>query len=460
MPNEVPARDGKEMIGFASRLVRASGDQGRERMRRVYLSALTSIGSRIGSIGVLLLTVPIAQAALGPERFGMWMVISSIGAVMAFADLGIGNGIINLVAAASGRDDITTLRTIASSAFLVLGGIALVLAFSVTIAYPLLDWASVFRVTSRQAVDEAGPSILLFVLCFAIGLPASVGPKMQIGLQQSYIANLWIGGGGMLSLIAVLVALWSGAGVPMLVLAMFGSQQLALLGNTLLFFAGRRDLAPARGFISLPVIRRLFRLGISFFALQFVAVIVFRLDALFVTQFFGPAEAGIYATIERIFSMVAMLVGLYLAPLWPAYGEAASRGDYRWIIRTLRRSTLVAAGGSAVMGLGIVLLHPWVLGLLLNHPVDVPILLLAGFAVMKICEAVGNALSMFLNGLGVVDAQILFAVVMSAAASILKLTIAQDLGIASLIWITVGCYAVFSILPALLIARRTLGRLP
>lgn len=303
------------MYGFASRLVRTSDDQGRERMRRVYLSALTSIGSRLGAIGVLLLTVPLAAATLGPERFGMWMVISSVGAVMAFADLGIGNGIVNLVARAMGRQDAAEMRSIAASAFVALTLIGAFFAGAMLLAYPFLDWASVFRVTSAQGVSEAGPSILIFVLCFAVGLPASVGPKMQIGLQQGYIANLWVGIGGMASLGAVLLALWMNAGVPMLVAAMFGTQQLALVANTIAFFvAHRRDLMPARRFVRFPVIRQLFRLGISFFALQFVSVAVFRLDALFVTQFFGPAQAGTYATVERVFSLVAMLVGLYLAP--------------------------------------------------------------------------------------------------------------------------------------------------
>lgn len=449
------------MSGFASRLIRASNDQGRERMRRVYLSAITSIGSRLGSIGVLLLTVPLAQAALGPERFGMWMVISSIGAVMAFADLGIGNGIVNLVARASGQEDLVAMRTVASSAFVTLGLIATLLVAAILIAYPALDWSSVFRVTSPQAVREAGPAILLFVVCFAIGLPASVGPKMQLGLQRGYIANMWTGIGGVASLLAVLAALWLDAGVPMLVLAMFGSQQLALVANTAVFFLrDQRDLMPARRFVRLNVIGRLFRLGISFFALQFVSVAVFRLDALFVTQFFGPEQAGNYATIERIFSLVAMMVGLYLAPLWPAYGEAASRGDHGWVAATLRRSTLIAVGASAATVLGIALLHPWILQILLNHPVSVPLALILGFAVMKTLEGAGNALSMFLNGLGVVDAQVAFAIVMSIVASVLKLTIARELGIASFIWITAICYAVFSIVPLLAITRRTLRRLP
>lgn len=111
------------------------------------------------------------------------------------------------------------------------------------------------------------------------------------------------------------------------------------------------------------------------------------------------------------------------------------------------------------MVIAIVVLNPWILGLLLNRPVAVPLALLLGFATMKVLEAAGNALSMFLNGLGVVDAQVAFAIVMGIVASILKMKLARDFGMASFIWITVLCYAVFSVAPLLVIANRTLHRL-
>lgn len=429
-------------------------------MRRVYLSAVTSIVARFGTIGVLLLAVPLGHATLGAERFGMWMVITSIGAVMAFADLGIGNGIVNLVASASGADDRVQMREVASSGLSVLVLLALVFVGAAVVSYPLLDWASVFRVTSPLAVKEAGPSLLIFILCFAVGLPASVGPKMQLGLQSGYLANIWMGVGSILSLIAVLTALWLHAGVPMLVLAMFGSQQLALVANSVIFFiGGNRDIVPSRHFVRLPVIRDLLRLGLGFFALQFVAVAVFRVDSLFVTQFFGPADAGIYATVERLFSLVAMVVGLYLAPLWPAYGEAVSRGDHAWAASTVVRSTCLAVGATVVMVSVLILFHPWMLRLLLSGPVSVSLTLILGFSVMKVLEAIGNALSMFLNGVGVVNVQVVFAVAMSIVASVLKLMVGDQYGIASFIWITAICYLVLSIVPLIVIVRRTLRRL-
>jgi O-antigen/teichoic acid export membrane protein len=51
------------------------------------------------AIGLLtsLISVPLTYRYLGPERYGIWMVLFSFIAAMGFADLGIGNGLMNVV---------------------------------------------------------------------------------------------------------------------------------------------------------------------------------------------------------------------------------------------------------------------------------------------------------------------------------------------------------------------------
>jgi len=50
-------------------------------------------------------TVPLTLNYLGSEHYGLWMTISSVSVMLGFADLGIGNGVLNAVADAYGRDD-------------------------------------------------------------------------------------------------------------------------------------------------------------------------------------------------------------------------------------------------------------------------------------------------------------------------------------------------------------------
>jgi O-antigen/teichoic acid export membrane protein len=49
----------------------------------------------------MVISVPLTLTYLGSERYGMWMAISSIVALLAFADFGLGNGLVNAIAVAS-----------------------------------------------------------------------------------------------------------------------------------------------------------------------------------------------------------------------------------------------------------------------------------------------------------------------------------------------------------------------
>lgn len=434
--------------------------RGKDRLRRASLTAITSLVARFGSIAVLLVTVPLALNHLGEERFGMWMVISSLGAIMAFADFGIGNGILNRVAAASGTDDVEAIRRATSSGFVILVAIGAAVALAIVAAYQFVAWEAVFQVRSEQAVAEAGPAILVFILCFALGVVAGLGSKVQIGLQRGYQANLWVGVGGLLSLISVIAAIKLDAGTPVMVLALFGSQQLAMLLNYIVFlYVQRPDLAPRPRFADAREIRLLLNVGSSFFLLQLVGLIAFRIDALLVAQFFGPETAGTYAIVERLFSLVTVVISVGLAALWPAYAEAISRGDRPWIIRTLKGSLSLAIGGAMAAGTVLTIWNRQLLETWTGVAMTPPLLLIGGFAAFKVIEAAGTAGAMLLNAAGVVRTQVVLALFMGISATALKILFAPGLGLESIIWITFASYLLFGLLPQLVLVPRVVHRL-
>ena len=416
--------------------------------------------ARASSIVILLVTVPLALDHLGPERFGMWMIISSFAALMVFADLGLGNGVLNLVASASGTDDVRAIRTAASSGFVALSCAGATLAVAALALGPLADWASVLNVASPRAIAEAGPSVQAFILCLAFGLPAGLASKVQMGLQQGYTANLWIGVGGLLSLAALILAIHFDAGVPAMVLGLFGGQQLAMALNSLLFFGrSRPDLAPRIRLATLGQIRALLGLSFTFFLLQLIAAIAFRADALIVGQFFGATQAGVYAVYERLFSLIAMVVTIAVTPLWPAYGEAIGRRDHDWIRHIFRQSLYYSMGITAVASAALALASGPIVDLWVGQPLVVPALLVAGFAVWKVMEAGGASVAMLMNGAGAMRPQLILAAITCVAGLALKLLFVQRLGISSIVWITIATYSLFNIVPLCFVIPRLIRRI-
>ena len=430
-------------------------DRGRERLRRAFLTATAALLARFGSIGALLITVPMALHHLGAERFGMWMIISSFAALMAFADFGIGNGVLNLVANASGANDQHEMRSITASGFVSLTFIGAMLLLAMVVSYPFVDWPGMFKVSSLLARTEAGPSILIFVACLAVGLPASLASKVQFGLQSGYSTNLWVGIGGLAALVTVVVAIRMDAGVPAMTLALFGSQQIAAVINFLLFFyRERRDLAPHPRLASMRNVRAVLTLGTSFFFLQLIGVVAFRVDTVLVAQFFGTVQAGVYAVYERLYSPIVMLISVAVTPLWPAYGEALKRQDYGWVRRTLRHSMLITLFGTGAIAVALASASGPIITLWVGHPLAAPASLVLGFAIWRILDACGTTASMFLNGVGAVRIQAVLQAAMCIAGITLKLLFARELGIAWIIWFTIITYGLLYLAPLLMVIPR------
>jgi O-antigen/teichoic acid export membrane protein len=420
----------------------------RERHRRVALSAVASMLAKLLSVGTALISVPLTLHYLGVERFGMWMTISSLIAMLAFADFGIANGVLSAVAQAHGKDDAPGLQRAVSSGFFMLCGIALLITALFALSYPFVRWHAVFNVQGAQARAEAGPALAVFVGCFAAAIALGMVQRVQIGLQQGFVASLWQCVGSVCGLLGVLLAIALQAGLPWLVAALAGAPLLVALLNSLHFYGrSRPDLRPRWRWVSADAARRLAATGWLFFVLQVTVAVAYTSDSLVIAQLLGAAAVAEYAVPEKLFGLIGMGVTMALAPLWPAYGEAVARGDGAWVQRTLKRSLQLAVGIAAVASLLLLVLGPQIMALWVGAAVLPPMLLLLALACWKVVEAAGVALAMFLNGAQVVRLQVWCALPTAAVAIGLKLLWVPLWGVAGAVWASVAAYLVFTALP-------------
>ena len=90
----------------------------------------------------MLIAVPLTLHYLGTERYGMWMTISSIVAMMGFADLGMGLGLMNAISEAHGQEDRLAAERYVSSGFFMLSAVALLILVGFAAAYPVYPLAT------------------------------------------------------------------------------------------------------------------------------------------------------------------------------------------------------------------------------------------------------------------------------------------------------------------------------
>lgn len=439
---------------------RAPEGRGQLRLRRAALAAVAAFGAKGLGIVTTLISVPLTISYLGAERYGLWMTISAIVALLGFADFGIGNGLLNGIAEAHGKDDPALARRYVSSACLALTLIAAALGMAFAIAYPLIDWAALFNVASARASDEAGPAMIVFAACFLVGMPLTIVQRVQLGYQEGFASNLWQGLASLVGLAGILAVIGLRGGLPWLVLASIGAPAITALVNSAVVFGWQRPtLRPSFAAIDRVVVGRIVRMGGLFFVLQVIVALAFSADNLIAARLLGAEAVTQYAVPMRLFSVIPLVLGLMITPLWPAYGEAIARGDIAWVRRTLTRSLVLMLPAAGLPAIALLLLADPILHLWIGDAVTAPLALKAGLACWVVVLALGNTLAMFLNGAGLLKAQVIVASVMCVTTLALKIVLTQRMGLPGLAWGAVAGYLLCSVAPYVVIVPRKLAAL-
>jgi O-antigen/teichoic acid export membrane protein len=422
--------------------------RGAERNRRAALTGGVATIARAVQVGSSLITVPLTLKYLGNERFGLWMTISSVLAMAAFADFGIGNGVLNTVAKAFGKDDREGIRKAVSSGFAVLSTIAVILILSFFATYRFINWADFFRVVSPQARSEAGPALAVFATCFALNISMDVVQRVQLGLQQGYRYGLWQLCGSAAGFIGVLAGIWLRVSLPVLVIAIAGAPILATTLNAIHFFGFvRPDLLPTRQLVSTSVISEIAKLGGLFFVLQVVVAVSYSADNLIIARTLGAVSVPEYSIPQRMFALITMMSGMLIAPLWPAYGEAFARGHMDWVRRTVTRSILIVLVSASVASLTMLLAAHKIIQWWVGSRVHPSFLLLSGLAIWTVIGCCGDALSAFLNGTSVIKLQVVVASVFGVVCLTTKILAIGRYGLIATPWATIAAYVFAVALP-------------
>ena len=436
-------------------------DDGRKRNRRAWLTTVTNLGAKVITVLTSFATIPLTLHHLGSERFGLWMTISSFTALLAFADLGLGNGVLNVIAQASGRSDQAAIRRAIASAAVMLSTVSLVLALLLGPLVMLIDWSRAFDLRDPRSQAEVVPALLTFGTCLLLNIVVALSGRIQMALQQGFFTGLINAAGAIAGLIGVLAAIHAEAGLPWLILALVGAPLLTNVVGAIVFFRrGHADLIPTRADIQPQVMSQLARVGALFFVLQLASAFAYSSDNTIAAHYLGADSVGTYAIVSKLFGAIGIVTGMLLQPLWPAYGEALARGDHTWVKTTLRRSMMISTGFAAAASLVLFFGFDLITSLWLHTQVQAPATLLLGFCAWAITDALGNSFAMYLNGAHVVRFQVVVALLNAAVSFGVKVWSVQGGHLNYLPWVTTGSYIVCALIPYLVFVPRHLQRQP
>lgn len=438
----------KNIFQFTPHDIGTVEGKSKERYRRILLTGGSTAIVKIFSAVINLVTVPLTLRYLGAERYGLWMAISSILALMSFADLGLGNGLLNAVSKANGNKSDKDAQIAVSSTFFILMGIASLLFVVFISIYPFVSWENVFNVKSKIAISEAGPTMIVLVVMLLINMPFGVIQRIQEGYQEGYRFQLWLIVGSVLSLFGLLLCIYFKSGLVWLVIAFSGGQFIAtILNGTLLFTKTRAYLKPSLKYFDLILGKQLISAGLIFFLLGLFTLLGNASDNIVLAQTMGAKSVAGYEIVKKIF-LFSMFTQFIIQPLWPAFAEAMASGDIEWAKRTLRKGLLLSIGGGAIMTLPLLIFGRQIITIWVGKEFIPSWSLLLGFYMYVIVANYGGVMSTFLNSGPLLRKQILIVGLASVSSLLLKIFLSLNFGVSGIIWATVLGYGIFFIIPS------------
>jgi len=423
------------------------------RRRTILLTSLTGLLAKAAAFLPALGIVPIAAPILGVELFGVLMTVLSVYAFLQVADLGIGGNLVTSVSRAVGAGKVHRVCLLQWNGIAIIVVMAGVLGFA-ALGFALSNFGALMLPRSEAIVqNQATLALTVLVILFAMTMPLAIITKVQLGMQDGHIANIWQAGAALVNFAAGAIVCQLDGEVPAIIAGLMVGTFLCGIANAVGHFLRHPALRYARRSIRLSAARRLFAGSLSYLGLQVIFLVTYAVDTLIVARQLGVEEASGFAIAERLFSIVAVAVGIFTAPLWAAYGEALGNKDYGWARRCLRTSLWRLAVLSSFMCAVLVLAFPSIVSLLGRGAVEAPLALAVVMAAWRVVEAIGSVLSVYIfasQGIRFV----LFCGSATAIASLIgKSLLVNTFGAIALPLTTLICFTCLCLIPCLIHLR-------
>ncbi|MDX6691661.1 MAG: hypothetical protein QOG15_3118 [Solirubrobacteraceae bacterium] len=373
-----------------------------------------------------LVTTPILARGLGPEGYGIWVLVASFALYLELLEFGFGRATPKFVAEYTARGDERGVRATIATAFWILaalGALAVLVGVLIAALFP-----SIFDVSSD--LKSAAQLLVLLVLAdLAVSIPADTFGGVLMGLQRFYLVNVTLIAVTIAEVIAWATVLALGGGLVALGVV---TVALSLSGQFARYVLARRHVPGASispRDVDRGMARRFTALSVWFFVLDMSKVVLVRLDTIVVGLVVNVAGAGIYAVGQRLTLALEQLIEPLTKSFFPHSSTLTATEDRDGLRRSLMLGTRLSLAIAAPIALALAclagpLLHLW-LGAGFEDAAPVVVLLSAAVTV----AALTRTGLLMLQGAGHVRAPALITSGEALLNLVLSVILAQSMGL-------------------------------
>ncbi len=422
--------------------------------RAVGSSALAKIAVMAASGGLAIITTRLIIENFGVGAYAQYGLLTSMAALVPFADLGMSAAIINVVAGSAAASTDSTVRRTLISAFRVLFGSAAVLA---TVGVLLTAFGLWPTVLGKGLQAGGSTAALLCVLVFSVTLPLGVGQRILTGLGKNHvqIGTQALAAPFILGTLAVLLATQMPAGNFVSVLSYLASTVVAAVS---LWLAGKA-ISPQVGSALRAAPKLITEPGVKIMDVawpmlaQMIALpIAMQTDRLLLSHLAGDVELAQYNLGAQLFGMITQTMAAAGMALWPIFARSRANSEIRapWRLSGIFLLAALVLGGSlaAVM--------PWVGPVITGGRITLSGWLILGFVLFVAVQAAKYPTGMYMTDLKGLKFQVIPLIVMVPLNLGLSWILIAPIGAAGPVFGSVIAVTLCQLLPNFWYVRRDL----
>lgn len=403
-------------------------DPGAARNRRLIRGILTSFLSRGVAALVPLAMIPIMLPALGTSAYGAWMTVVSVTAMLVWADLGLGSGLLTRLSGHLARTDLSAARRDILTTYAIVALVGVLLGLASIVSTHALSWSQLLN-ASGSSDEEVAAIAVVTLVCFSCNMPLSLIQRVQYAAQQVGISNAFTALGPFISLALVLATTNSTRSAALIVLAASVGPLMSNLAATIWFFGRHTWLIPT------PSDRRganpsgLLSLGGLFVLISLLSSLAANSDSIIIARTLGSASVTDYSVAARIMGAMGLLINLVNLPYWPTTANALANREFVWVRRTTRQLAAISSSFVLVATVAVLAASEMLMSELSQGLVERDLLLIMCLGIWWGVIAFTSPMMMVQNATGVLAPQLLGWALFLAAALPLKILLIPRLGL-------------------------------
>lgn len=377
------------------------------------INIITTFAIKGSSLIIGLFSMPLyIQYFNNQIALGMWFTLLSMLSWIFMFDLGLGNGLRNMLVQPIVTKNHQRVRELVSSAYILMGIVVVIIGLLGLIIIPKIDWNSVLRISTNYISEVfliKGIFILYFGILFHFWL--KLLNSIFYALQRPFMNNLMILIGSLIQVIYIAMPHEGDLNSKFISLSIvyIFSICFPLFGTSVVvFMTSLRKSVPTFKYFRMSIARSVFRLGGAFFIVQISYMILTSTNEIIITRLFGNEYVVTYQIYNRIFSSISSLFSLALVPLWSGITKAIAERDFLWIKKINRVLYLISFLATCCLLLIVPFLQ-WIIDIWLkDSSVQVNYSYAIVFALVGSIFLFNVVLTTVANGVGYLKTQLIF----------------------------------------------------